>query len=163
HYLRLTFWPASLVLDYEDWPVAGSAATWLPQALAIVALLGATIVALRRWPPLGFLGAFFFLLLAPSSSVLPIVTEIAAERRMYLGDLYYRAGDLPNAERHFAEAIQVKPESAESHYGLAVVLAAERKRSEAMAEYTEALRLNPRYPEAHNNLANELFALGRND
>jgi len=30
------------------------------------------------------LGAWFFLILAPSSSVLPIVTEVAAEHRMYL-------------------------------------------------------------------------------
>jgi len=32
----------------------------------------------------GFAGAWFFLILAPSSSVVPIVTEIIAEHRMYL-------------------------------------------------------------------------------
>ena len=32
----------------------------------------------------GFLGGWFFATLAPSSSVLPLATEIAAERRMYL-------------------------------------------------------------------------------
>jgi tetratricopeptide (TPR) repeat protein len=46
--------------------------------------LAATIGALLRRHPLGFAGAAFFLTLAPSSSVLPIVTEIAAEHRMYL-------------------------------------------------------------------------------
>jgi protein O-mannosyl-transferase len=50
----------------------------------VVALLGATIAALIRRPPLGFLGASFFITLAPTSSVVPIATEVGAERRMYL-------------------------------------------------------------------------------
>ncbi len=37
-----------------------------------------------RWGWFGFLGAWFFMILAPSSSVLPITTEMAAERRIYL-------------------------------------------------------------------------------
>ena len=37
-----------------------------------------------RAHPLGFLGAWFFLILAPTSSVLPMSVEVAAERRMYL-------------------------------------------------------------------------------
>src|SRR5207244_943387 len=47
----------------------------------------ATVVAWLRggtWLRVGFLGAAVFLMLAPSSSVVPIVTEIAAERRIYL-------------------------------------------------------------------------------
>lgn len=50
----------------------------------ILLLLGGTIWALRYRPWLGFLGAWFFLILAPTSSFLPIVHEVAAERRMYL-------------------------------------------------------------------------------
>jgi tetratricopeptide (TPR) repeat protein len=42
------------------------------------------MMALHRRRPLGFVIAAFFLLLAPTSSVLPIVTEVAAEHRMYL-------------------------------------------------------------------------------
>ena len=38
----------------------------------------------NRWGWLGFLGAWFFMTLAPSSSVVPIATEMAAERRIYL-------------------------------------------------------------------------------
>jgi tetratricopeptide (TPR) repeat protein len=34
--------------------------------------------------PIGWLGAWFFLILAPTSSILPISTEVAAEFRMYL-------------------------------------------------------------------------------
>ena len=82
HYIRLAVWPRPLVLDYSDWPVARSwAAVWLP-AVVVAGLLAGTLWMRRK--PAGFIGAWFFLILAPSSSVVPIVTEIAAERRMYL-------------------------------------------------------------------------------
>ncbi len=83
HYLRLAFVPAPLVFDYE-WPKAGSLAKIVPQAALLVGLLGATVVAAVRRHPAAFAGAWFFLILAPSSSVLPIPTEVAAEHRMYL-------------------------------------------------------------------------------
>ncbi len=55
-----------------------------PQFLGLAALLGTTVLAfVKRWPA-GFLGAWFFLILAPTSSLLPIATEAAAEHRMYL-------------------------------------------------------------------------------
>jgi len=86
HYLRLTFWPNGMVLDYGV-PRALTLAQVAPQ-MAIVALLGLlTIVALRRAPAAGFLGAWFFVTLAPSSSVMPIHTEVGAERRMYLASM----------------------------------------------------------------------------
>ena len=56
----------------------------LPQALVVASLLGATIYSLVKAPRLGFLAASFFLILAPSSSFVPIVTESMAEHRMYL-------------------------------------------------------------------------------
>ena len=83
HYLRLSFWPSSLCFDYS-WPIAASALQDLPAAAAIAALLAAILWALWRAPALGFFGAWFFLVLAPSSSILPIPTEVAAEHRMYL-------------------------------------------------------------------------------
>ncbi len=82
-YLGLTAWPQNLVFDYgAPGPIVLSAV--LP-AVAVVAALGiATLVALSRWPRLGFWGAWFFITLAPASSFIPIPTEVAAERRMYL-------------------------------------------------------------------------------
>ncbi len=82
-YLRLAVWPNSLVVNY-GWPVPLTLADVVPQALMVMTLLGATIAALIRRPPLGFLGASFFITLAPTSSVVPIATEVGAERRMYL-------------------------------------------------------------------------------
>ncbi|MGC3968994.1 MAG: hypothetical protein QM775_16975 [Pirellulales bacterium] len=56
----------------------------LPGALFITAALAATAWGWLRRPWVGFLGAWFFLILAPTSSFVPIVTEVGAERRMYL-------------------------------------------------------------------------------
>ncbi len=83
HYLALTVWPHPLTLDYGDKPVASP---WviLPTLVLIMALAAGTAWLLWRLPFLGFLGAWFFVILAPSSSVIPIVTEIAAEHRLYL-------------------------------------------------------------------------------
>ncbi|MGA2582777.1 MAG: tetratricopeptide repeat protein [Tepidisphaeraceae bacterium] len=83
-YLHLMVWPSPLVLDREDWPVTksvrdvGFAGAWV--ALLVVL----TIFALWRWPKVGFAGAWFFLILAPTSSFMPIPSEIVAEHRMYL-------------------------------------------------------------------------------
>ncbi len=82
HYLRLCFWPTGLCLDY-GWPVAERAAEILPPLLLIGALLALTVWAVFRWPAWGFLGGWFFLILAPTSSVFPI-KNLAFEHRMYL-------------------------------------------------------------------------------
>ena len=85
HYLRLAVWPHPLALDYFDWPVARgfSAGVWLGLLPLLALVLGSLLLIVRRsW--LGFLGGWFFAILAPSSSVVPIATELAAERRMYL-------------------------------------------------------------------------------
>ncbi len=82
-YLRLTIWPRSLVVFY-GWPLPLTLRDVLPYASLVVILLMATIVAMRRVPMLGFFGAWFFITLAPTSSVVPIATEVGAERRMYL-------------------------------------------------------------------------------
>lgn len=84
HYLMLVFRPWPLAFDYYDWPQAHSPLEVWPQALLISALFGLTVLAVvRKWPA-GFAGAVFFLVLAPTSSLLPIPTEVAAEHRMYL-------------------------------------------------------------------------------
>ena len=83
-YLRLVFWPHPLAVSYEDWPIAGGVADAFWPGLFVLALLAVTVWALIKWPGAGFLGAFVFLVLAPTSSLWPIATEPAAERRFYL-------------------------------------------------------------------------------
>jgi Flp pilus assembly protein TadD len=82
-YLRLAVWPDALTLFY-GWPLPLTLADVWPQGFFIVVLLALTVVALVRTPRLGFLGAWFFITLAPTSSFVPIATEVGAERRMYL-------------------------------------------------------------------------------
>jgi tetratricopeptide (TPR) repeat protein len=82
-YLRLSVWPGPLVLDY-GLPHALAIRDVVPEAVAVVLLIVASGIALVRWPRIGFLCAAFLLTLAPTSSVIPIASEVGAERRMYL-------------------------------------------------------------------------------
>ena len=82
-YLKLSLWPHPLVLDYGTGVSRSLAAVW-PQALLLVGLATGTFWALGRRPVIGFLGAWFFIILSPSSSVVPLVTQTLAEHRMYL-------------------------------------------------------------------------------
>jgi tetratricopeptide (TPR) repeat protein len=82
-YLQLVFWPSDLVITYGA-PVPYQLRDVFPQALFVVALLVFTAAAFRWKPPAAFAGAFAFITLAPASSIIPIATEVGAERRMYL-------------------------------------------------------------------------------
>ena len=83
YYLRLSIWPSPLCMDYLDWPIARSLTDcWLSVSVVAVLLLAVLVgTARRHW--LGFLGVWFFLILAPSSSIIPI-QDPAFEHRMYL-------------------------------------------------------------------------------
>jgi tetratricopeptide (TPR) repeat protein len=91
HYVRLAFWPDALRGAY-DFDVVRGAGEVLWPGLLVLGALAATGLAWPRSPRAAFLATAFFLLLAPTSSVLPIITELAAERRMYLPLLAVVAG-----------------------------------------------------------------------
>ena len=82
HYLRLSVLPYPLVIDYW-WPVAEAWWQWLPQLVVVTALLIGVIWGLWRNTWWGMLGAAFFLILSPTSSIMPIA-DLAVEHRMYL-------------------------------------------------------------------------------
>jgi tetratricopeptide (TPR) repeat protein len=82
-YLRLAFWPSPLVVDYGMTIVRSLGDVGL-QAVLLVLLAAGTIMALQRRLAVGFLGFCFFAILAPSSSVVPLITQTMAEHRMYL-------------------------------------------------------------------------------
>jgi len=83
HYLWLCLWPRTLIFDYGSALEIASLRV-VPCALIVAGLVAATAWALARRPALGFLGAAFFAILAPSSSIVPVATETIAEHRMYL-------------------------------------------------------------------------------
>lgn len=82
-YLRLSFFPDALVLDYVAFVVRNIDEIF-PAALVVVLLISGTIVAIRSQRWIAFLGFVFFATLSPSSSFIPIVTQTIAEHRMFL-------------------------------------------------------------------------------
>ena len=83
HYLKLSFWPYPQALDYYDWPAARSLSAWLPQGLTLLALLVGSVWLFIKRPAAGFLPILFFIVLAPTSSIMPLA-DVAFEHRMYL-------------------------------------------------------------------------------
>lgn len=82
HYLRLSIWPAPLSLDYA-WPVARSVRDIVPPVVVLVVLVIAALWVGRRHRWVWFAVAWFFLILAPTSSIVPIRDPLV-EHRMYL-------------------------------------------------------------------------------
>jgi tetratricopeptide (TPR) repeat protein len=83
HYLALSFWPHPLVMDYGRTVAHDVREVW-PQVLLLAGLLVVTLIAVLRKIPAAFAGVWFFAILAPSSSVVPLITQTIAEHRMYL-------------------------------------------------------------------------------
>lgn len=166
HYLRLVVWPSGLTFDYGQRAVTGWAG--VPGLVLLSAFASATIIAwlrVERWGWFGFLGAWFFLLLAPSSSVVPITTEIAAERRVYLAlaavmvlvvlacvALYQRLQARVMPPRRLAWVAA----------GVCVVLALvtfarSTTYASSLALWRDTVRKAPSNPRAYHNLAAELI------
>ena len=82
HYLKLVFVPTAVCLDYA-WPVASSWREVAVPGVVLALLFAGAVWAFVRRHPLGFPAVFFFLALAPSSSVIP-VADCAFDHRMYL-------------------------------------------------------------------------------
>ncbi len=82
HYLVLSVWPNPLCLDY-NWPTVNGLGVAAAPAFVLTILLGALIWLRRRNPPLAFVGAWFFLILLPTSSIIPI-KDVLFEHRVYL-------------------------------------------------------------------------------
>ena len=77
------FWPATLVFDHGDAVAPGLAAVW-PFAVASALLVVAVVVGFMRWPRGFFPLIAAGILLAPSSSIVPVATQTVAEHRIYL-------------------------------------------------------------------------------
>jgi tetratricopeptide (TPR) repeat protein len=82
-YLSKILWPTPLLLDY-GLPQSLTLAEVVPQTALLLMLVGGALWAARRYPLPGFCAAFFFVALAPTSSFVPIVNEVGADRRVYL-------------------------------------------------------------------------------
>ena len=166
NYVRLSAWPHPLVIDYDDWPIAHGLVDVWPAAGLVVALAAATVWALWRRPKLGFLGAWFLLILAPTSSVVPIVTEVAAERRMYLPLaavitlVMIAASRLTRTWSNNVRAASVG--AVVIGFGLMTTARNHDYRSE-LAIWSDVVAQRPQNPRALVNLGTVLAKLGRTD
>jgi tetratricopeptide (TPR) repeat protein len=159
-YLKLSVWPHPLVIDYGEGVVASWREVWW-QGPVVLALLAGTGWALWRRPALGFLGAWFFVILAPSSSVVPLVSQTIAEHRMYLPLASVLALALGVA------ALRLGPRTLLAA-GLGLALAAglaTRQRNEIYrnerALWEDVIAHRPAHGRAHNNLGRVHFQEGR--
>jgi tetratricopeptide (TPR) repeat protein len=167
-YLWLTIWPGPLVI-YYGWPRTVTLADVWPYAVLIVALLALTGLALWRWPKIGFLAAWAFITLAPTSSVLPIATEVGAERRMYLalaGVIALAVAGIAWGARRYT-AWQPGRAALAAAVLLSMPLAA--RTMARQAEYGSALTMAGTVldrwptPNAHNLVGTQLAAAGRHE
>lgn len=71
-----------------------------------------------------------------------------------VGTIFYVAGALDKAEKHYRMAIEANPCHAMAYYNLGNTLErCPEKVMEAIAAYEKAIALNPRFEDAHYNLA----------
>lgn len=82
HYLRLSLLPVGLCLDYQ-WPWARHWYEFVPQTIVVFAASVLTLRGLLQGKLWSFPACAFFLLLAPTSSIIPIA-DLIYEHRMYL-------------------------------------------------------------------------------
>lgn len=164
-YLGLVFWPSGQVFDYGT-SVSADLGTVAPSFLLLVTLGVGTLWSLSRNRPAGFAGACFFLLLAPSSSFVPVATQTIAEHRMYLA----LAVPVALACAAVAAGLRRYPGVARPTVGLAAVAAlslgiATFMRNQVYASdlalWTDTARKRPDNPRAHYNLGLVLATAGR--
>ena len=90
HYLRLMFWPDPLVFDY-GWPPEKDVTTIAITSSIVGALLILLLAMFWRAPQWAFWGLAFFLVLVPTSTILPL-QDLAVEHRNYAPTAFVMAG-----------------------------------------------------------------------
>lgn len=81
-YLKLVIWPSPLLIHYQLPYLTSIGQAWM-YIVPVLLLAVVTVALLWRNQPAGYLLMGLFVILSPTS-VVPILTEVAAERRMYL-------------------------------------------------------------------------------
>lgn len=87
----------------------------------------------------------------------PSLTEIYVP----LGVLYYQAGEIAKADDLLTKALSIKTDSAETQLFIGLIRAAQNRQDDALAAFSEAKRLDPKYAEAFYNSAEMLSRLDR--
>jgi tetratricopeptide (TPR) repeat protein len=158
-YLKLAIWPHPLVFDYGH-AVVQHASEVAPYALILVALLMGTAMALWRWPVVGFAGAWFFLILAPTTSIVPIGGQPMGEHRMYLPLAAVVGLVVLGLSRWLGRRSLVLFAAMTVGLGGLTIQRNKDYRSR-LALWTDTVAKQPGNARAHNDLGNAYLALGR--
>lgn len=166
-YLRLSLWPHPLVFDYgadlfQYGPLLQEIHAALPSIVVLFAILAATAYALWRRPVVGFTLAWFFIVLSPSSSVIPVAQQPCAENRPYLPLVGLVALLVGLAYRSLGRRGLIGAAAVAFALGLATAVRNPVFGSE-VAIWWDTVAHNPDNARAENNLGNALLKLGHTD
>jgi len=161
HYLRLALAPHPLVFYYGRMLRTGLTIEGGLDAAAVGLLAAGTAIALWRWPRLGFAGAWFFAILAPTSSVIPVATETVAEHRMYLGLIPVVAGVVLAGARWLSRPVAIAGFLAALVVLGGLTLIRNRDYGSDLALWRATVRTGPENPVALNNLGEALRTRGQ--
>ena len=158
-YLSLTFWPVPLVFDYGfDLGSPGIAEVLSATGLSVLGV--GTIVALWRAPAIGFLGAWFLITLAPTSSVVPIPLQPISENRIYVPTAAVITALVVGVQYYFQSRRIIT-----LMIGVAalMVMTAARNRDyrSEIAIWNDTVAKRPSSARAHSNLGHVLQAAGK--
>ncbi|MGD1030262.1 MAG: tetratricopeptide repeat protein [Opitutaceae bacterium] len=156
-YILISFWPHSLVFDYGPYVAVPLSELW-PFVLVLASLLAAAVVALRRWPAIGFVSCWFFLILAPASSIVPIIFQPMAENRLYLPLAGVVGLVVLGAFRLIGRWTLLVFAAVAVAAGLASVHR-NRVYSSELAIWSDTVAKSPRNARAHNDLGNAFSAI----
>lgn len=118
-YLKLFVWPWPLVIFYE-FPYLTSIKSAWPWLVPVAVLVVATLVLVARRTAVGFALAWMFLILSPTLLV-PIKTEMAAERRMYLATAALVAAVVVGGYALVTRFVSSRPGTASERLSLAMI------------------------------------------
>jgi Flp pilus assembly protein TadD len=165
HYIRLIFWPSPLIFDY-GWPAATGWEIVIP-GLIVLGLLAVVVWGAWRRRPWAAPLALYFLILAPSSSVIPIFGDYYFEYRAYLPSLAIIAACVVAVEAacETAGLSPSRPSMSLPKVALVSVLAImlggltylrNQDYRSAQALWADTVQKSPENPRAHLDLGTEL-------
>jgi len=175
YYIRLSFWPNSLCLDYS-WPVGVTLWHVLPYGFLLVILVIATVWALLKRAPIAFIGIWFFGILSVTSTFMPF-TDLAFDHRMYLplaaiSALVILGGyrlldglaNLPSISEPLKQAARVAFVTLTAGVVASLVFATLRRNVDyqfPIAMWSDVIKQSPNNPRAHGSLGMHLIEAGR--
>lgn len=174
-YLQLSFWPSPLLFSY-GLTLGGPLWPLIIDAVLVLGLAGISVAGAARGSKIGFLGVWYFAILAPTSSVVPVSTELMAEHRVYLSlaavaclvaiaghALLSRLCGLIGGGVRLMTILGVSASVAVAATEIVATRSRDRVYSSAYALWADTVAKSPDDAGARNNLGNALADAGRLD